>query len=241
MVIRQFRVFVRSNESLEDWAETLIGKVFCPLVDEFSDNLEWFWFSRYASVNGDIDDCDFNQIPEDFLLHQQDSKKYHRSMRFRFSIPNDKQVVFEKRAHVIIQNEGYYISDIRDYDHVKDLAQDRFLGNENRRPQNRGQRAILVAYLFCAIARLVIDALVGPDGKGRFRMERNDVHSENPKDSSFQSLHHLFCNITNVPTDVHVHRQKGKSILGFGTYRHLPHPSPPGGWDEFIGGFPIKY
>ena len=49
MANRQTRIFVPSTEPMGDWAETLIGRVFRPLTEEFSASLAWFWFSRYGS------------------------------------------------------------------------------------------------------------------------------------------------------------------------------------------------
>ena len=89
-----------------------------------------------------------------------------------------------------------------------------------------------------ATSRLVIDALVGPDGQGRYRLETNDVQSQNPRGSTFQSLLHLFCNITNVPTDVYVFQKDGLNVQ-YGTFVYVP-PTPPGGWDS-VTPFPIRY
>jgi hypothetical protein len=57
---------------------------------------------------------------------------------------------------------------------------------------------------------LVIDALVGPDPQGRYEIEVND-NQQNPLRSSFESVHHLFCNITDVPLRVII------SQMGVGT------------------------
>jgi len=65
MGVCQTRVFVPSAEPLDDWAETLIGKVFRPLTIEFADHLRWFWLSRYAGPADDSGDCDIAQIPDD--------------------------------------------------------------------------------------------------------------------------------------------------------------------------------
>ena len=42
MANRQTRIFVPSTEPLEDWAETLIGRVFRPLTGDYAGALEWF-------------------------------------------------------------------------------------------------------------------------------------------------------------------------------------------------------
>jgi hypothetical protein len=86
---------------------------------------------------------------------------------------------------------------------------------------------------------LVIDALVGPNSQGRYRLESNDDLLQNPRGSTFQSLLHMFCNITSVPTDVYVFHKAGLSLLGYGTFINAP-PDPQGGWDSTTV-YPIRY
>ena len=55
--------------------------------------------------------------------------------------------------------------------------------------------------LYQAISQLVIDGLVGPDAEDRYRIETNS-HPENPNGSTFESIHQIFYNITQVPLSV---------------------------------------
>ncbi|MFA7269115.1 MAG: hypothetical protein WC073_07215 [Sterolibacterium sp.] len=230
MGVRQTRVFVPSNEPDHGWAETLIGKVFRPLTARFSDQLEWFWFSRYGPLTDDTGDCDITRIPEEYKqpIHPGAAIS-HRSMRFRFSIADDRQEAMEQWALQTIMEQGYYVSDFRPYDFVSDTGSNRFLGTENRQPGRAIQRARLVTQFYAASSRLVIDALVGPDEDGRYRLETNDDF-QNPGGSTFQSIHHLYCNITGTPTEVYVFQKAGLDIIGFGTFINPP-TAPPGGWD----------
>lgn len=66
MGVKQTRVFVLSTEPLDGWAETLIGRVFKPLTNEFRDALQWFWFSRYVSPADETADCDIAAIPDEY-------------------------------------------------------------------------------------------------------------------------------------------------------------------------------
>ena len=52
-----------------------------------------------------------------------------------------------------------------------------------------------------ASSRLALDCLTGPDEKGYFHFEKND-NKQNPLGSSFETFHHVFCNITEVPLSV---------------------------------------
>jgi hypothetical protein len=227
---RQTRIFVPLDEPEADWAETVVGRVLAPLCAEFGNRLDWFWFSRYGA--SEHDDCDLARIPPRFRREAQaDAEAKHRSVRFRYAVAANHKSAFEQRARRLIERHGYAISDFRPYDVVADTGKDRFLGNENRLPGRAERRARLVVGFYMATCRLFIDALVGPDEQGRFRLESNDDAADNPRGSTFQSLLHLFCNITSVPTDVYVHQKKELNVLGFGTFIYPP-PAPPGGWDE---------
>jgi hypothetical protein len=243
MPIRQTRVFVRSDEPMEDWAETLIGRVFRPLTTEFADPLDWFWFSRYGGPADDSGDCDVSRISEDYKRPPAPGgTPFHRSMRFRFKISDrDTATAFESRAEELIRGGGYRISDFRDYEFVGDTGNNRFLGVENRGAGRAEQRAQAVTSFYHVVSILVMDALVGPGQAGRFRMETNDELRENPRGSTFQSLLHLFCNITNAPTDVHIYRKAAMSLVGFGTFMYPPAVTPEGGWDQDRAVYQIRY
>ena len=59
-----------------------------------------------------------------------------------------------------------------------------------------------MAAFLTATSRLFIDALQGPDDQGYFRLEHNTEQNNNPHGSTFESIHHLFCNITDPPLHV---------------------------------------
>lgn len=232
MCVRQTRIFVPASEPDLDWAETLAGRVIRPLVTEFASQLDWFWFSRYGALVEDSGDCDIADIPEEYKQAlAPGAPRRHRSLRFRYAVKDVAQPAFEQRAGQLIATQGYRISDFRPYDPVADVASNRFLGTENRQPGKGEHRAMLVTQFYMATCQLVIDALVGPDERGRYRLETNDNLEQNPRASTFQSLLHLFCNITHVPTDVYVFQKNGSNVIGFGTFIHPP-PAPEGGWDQ---------
>lgn len=210
MAIRQTRIFVRHTETA-DWAETLIGRVFRQMIVEFQGPLRSFWFSRYVCLIGngeDRDDCDFDVIPDEFKQAFPGTpgtpgtdQPGHRSLRFRFEIEDASQAAFEAHLQELLHQYSYAISDIRDYDQITDTGGERLLAVENRQPGRDVQRARLVTQMYQVVSELVIDALVGPDPGNRFHIEHND-HRENPNGSTFESLHHLFCNITQVPVSI---------------------------------------
>jgi len=108
MPIRQTRIFVRSDEPLDDWAETLIGRVFRPLTSEFGKILDWFWFSRYFQEASDSGDCDISLVPDQYKQPLGSSEvPRHRSMRLRFNIGDPQSCsAFEHRASELINGGG---------------------------------------------------------------------------------------------------------------------------------------
>jgi hypothetical protein len=67
--------------------------------------------------------------------------------------------------------------------------------------------------------------LIGPDpNDGQYRIEQNSYFEQNPNGSSFESVHHVFCNITNVPTSILFAAQGGRNQLR-GTYWGPPRGS----------------
>lgn len=219
MESRQTRVFVLPTESTDDWAETLIGRVLRKVSEEFERDLKSFWFSRYACAGSgeeDRGDCDFQKIPDEYksVVDKENSQiRMHRSLRFRFEIENRSQFAFEERLRDLIAEHGYAISDIRDFDQVKGLGGDRFLATENLNPGHDLRRANLVKLFLQAVSQLVVDGLVGPDHAGRYRMESNN-HNENPLSSTFESIHHMFCNISGVPISVLLKDSEVNQVIG---------------------------
>jgi len=218
MANRQTRIFANQDEPLQ-WAETMIGRVIKPLITEFEDSLHSFWFSRYVCQIGvrdeDRGDCDFDQLPNHFKqAFPGFAQPGHRSMRFRFEIADASQVDFEAQLHQRIIQYGYAISDFREFNQLADLGGNRFLGVENRLPINQARRAELVTNLLQSISALVIDALVGPDPENCYHIEYNDDLQQNPNASTFESLHHLFCNISQVPVSILVSTGEQANLLG---------------------------
>jgi hypothetical protein len=185
------------------------------VTDEYSESLNWFWFSRYATpLDGDDGDCDIDSIADEYKRPLvAGGVGFHRSLRFRFNISDGAQVAFESRLQELITQNGYRVSDIRNYDYCRDTGGERFLGVENRQGGRDARRADLVTHLYQTISQLVIDCLVGPDEAGRFTVETND-NAQNPNGSTFESVHHLFFNITQVPLSVLIGIGPQAGLLG---------------------------
>jgi hypothetical protein len=59
----------------------------------------------------------------------------------------------------------------------------------------------LVYALLHRTCLLIFHCLISPDENGKYKFEESES-DQNPKGSIFESVHHLFCNTTDVPTTV---------------------------------------
>jgi len=213
VITRQTRIFVPATVPYENisWKPTLVASVIATLVAN-AHTMEWYWFSEYVALRADSGDCDITAIPEEFGISPQfasvGAQGYFRSLRFRYQMAEEDAPAFEALASDLIAQQGCAISDFRDYPWTDDLGGNRFFGG-NETPERRTRRATNIAQFLCHLCRVYIDCLVGPDPIGHFSIEL--THSEqNPGDSPFESIHHLFCNITSVPTRILV----GEGAIG---------------------------
>lgn len=213
MSYRQTRIFIPNAVPFDNhqiWVETLVGNVIVPVVTSFP-ALHWFWFSRYGATRDDSGDCDINVIPEAFAVG---TSNVYRSLRFRYFIPDAERETFETQCADLINSIGCRISDFRDYDPIGDLAWERFLGGAYA-PEAREARAQRMAEFLCATCRLFMHTLEGPDADKRYRAEANSERGNNPHGNTFESVHHLFCNIVDPPLHILV----AEPILGTNVYR----------------------
>jgi hypothetical protein len=191
MAIRQTRIYAPTTLPYDSqfWAETMMERIIKPIVAS-QDGLVWFWFTRYASLQPEFADSDESKVPTGFF-----GNMLCRSLRFRFEVADDALNVFEANGSKLITQEGCWTADWRDYG-IGELCSNRFLG-ENRSQTRRDERLILVKDYLASVSRLALHSLVPEDNQGRFRFEAND-DPQNLHDSAFFSLHHLFCNTTDV-------------------------------------------
>jgi hypothetical protein len=201
--IRQVRMFARPAGLYEHdrWAETIIGRIIAPAVQQFEGSLDWYWFTRYlAGADEAAEDCDLAAIPANFM-HPEAG--YYRSIRFRYSVSDEARGDFEERCRALIGEADCAISGFLDYPILDDLGGERHV-EEPRTPERRKRRARLVAEHYCSVAKLILDSLKGPDEDGRYHLPHHEHFSG---ESPFQAFHHIFCNATDVPLYVRVIEQ----------------------------------
>lgn len=163
-----------------------------------------FWFSRYEN-NG------------------------NRHMLFRFE--TDNFLVVKESIDEVIASAGL-VPDNGIYDLEGDLGSNRFAKSRSM-PSDRLRRAGLVFNYLHSICSLFIDNLVLADpASNQYELDQCS-DQQNPLGSVFESLHHLFCNITEVPLEVIViKRNNTTSIMSYLYYTHVAQPT-----DEW---FPVR-
>lgn len=128
----------------------------------------------------------------------------NREIKFRFSVEDYKTVLSGIES---IQNLFKHGMDgCGDYDYIADLGGSRFIASD-REKVDQADRALLVYQFLTAAARLFIDCLV-PVGSG-WRQEEEKTSGYN-RQTPLETFHHLFCNMTDVPTWAAVLRKHGK-------------------------------
>jgi len=178
-------------------AQNVAGRVLRPLLVEFP-SISAYWFTRYGEDRaGSSGDCDITKIPANF-----ENNGIFRSIRFRFWVSDDILQPIDDRLLQLVTQNGFAISDVRPYDDIGDLANDRFLEGQLTQARQSTRRDLMKSFLHGA-SGLFIDMLEGPNADGNFLLAKNN-NGQNPHGSTFESIHHLFCNLTDVTTTVFV-------------------------------------
>lgn len=191
-------IYAPSREPFgKNWVEQLLGDVIRPLHSDHECSISWLWVTRYAGPYDELKPPQGVPLPQDF--HANEFYRYivlrlHAAPEVRDSV-HQTAIRLAQQAGCFIEPRGWF-----PYDPVEDLGGDRFIRNDARL-QDRNERARLVALFVDATIRLMLHSL-SLDDDGKWTLEPNATHGQNPQGSFFQSVHHLFCNATGVPTTV---------------------------------------
>ena len=195
--IRQTRIFAPMTALFSHalLAETLLGRIIAPSVSKFEQALTWYWFTRYVQPpDGDSGDCVLADIPESFM---DAGNRTYKSIRFRYMVADDRTNEFEDYVRSLVDRIGCAVSDFREYPINEDLGGDRHI-EEPRTPERRQRRAQLVVQNYFSVAKLVLDALAGPDVDGRYWLPHQKNY--NPQqETPFGVFRHVYCNAIGVP------------------------------------------
>lgn len=167
----------------EHWFETFVGRFVKPLIA--TGLVNQYWFTRYGSA----------QLRE-----------------IRLRLTTDDFAALEPIVRQQVVAAGFTdLADELGVTLANNLGGGRFLSPDalNQSPDHRGQ--LMLNFLHAAAA-LFVESLIGPDGDGRFRQEKNtDVN--NPHGSIFETAHHLLCNATGVVTEVEIFRVGNNDLV----------------------------
>jgi hypothetical protein len=167
----------------ENWFESFVGNFVKPILD--TGFIKQYWFSRYG-------------------------KPGDRDIRFRFTVDDYNQI--QSTVNTLLTTFSLTdLKDEEDYDWLGDLGGQRFLQN-NKREVKKAERAQLVFDYLHSVSRLFVDSLSHSDHHGYFFQEQN-TDLNNPYGSIFESLHHLFCNMTDVTTMIAEGELNSKKVV----------------------------
>lgn len=166
---------VRPFDRQGNWFQSFVGSIVEPFVE--CEPIGRFWFTRYGAVG----------------------RGKHILLRFEADDVSAAMTSLEK----LCKEHALSIADQSDYDVAADIGRgerSRFLGSDAKHT-SAARRGDLVFTFLHASACLMIDCLVGPDSGGYFSLEQ-ETQSGFSKETSLEQFHHLFCNMTCVPTFV---------------------------------------
>ncbi len=151
---------------------TFVGSFVLPLLA--TQNITRYWFTQYGSAG-------------------------NRQIRFRYELNSFAQL--QPQFDALVTQLGLTVNNSAVFDVVGDLSGQRFLGTNQRQTNYRARGEMIFDYLH-ATARLYIDTLSHCDANGYWHREDNQDRGNNDKGDSFETYHHLLCNMTGVPTEV---------------------------------------
>ena len=188
-----------------NWFQSFIGNGLMDIID--SGKLSRFWFTCYGAVG------------------HEDTK--HIMFRFETSDESEVDPYIQTLQSTFVPGPAGYT----DYDVATDIGKgqgSRFLGS-NAKHQDHARRGNIAFSFLHASALLFLDCLVGPDEEGYWNLE-SETQSGFNKETPLEQYHHLFCNMTQVPTYVTIGMPPGSSDVVPFTYEEFKHLSHKPGW-----------
>jgi hypothetical protein len=202
MADRQVSIYVPASD-IDRWTTTVLG-VLGPTIQ--GTTFEWCWAANYTHP-WDAD-ATADKAPDTFKI-ENDNKTFGFFVKFRYRL--EQWQTFENSVRNVATSRGWFPV-FGDYDLVADLGKDRFLATEQtgttaQPAPRRIQRAELLARFLHQGLLLALDALVQDGAVWRF--EHNEDNQDNPTGSTFQSIVHLVCNLTQAATLVRMQSPEG--------------------------------
>lgn len=246
-------IYVPTEEPYgSNWVEQVLGEVIRPIFEQHKKGIRWLWVGRYMGPYNEEKppppyDDGSPPPPGGYIPERYRSDGNYRFVLFRISARRKyKQTLLGQTLHWAKGADCWaYPPGWKEYDVVQNLGihEDRFI-QAGADPKKRANRAKLIAYFMDATAKLRLDSLV-QDAQGRWSIEGNSNHEENPNGSFFESVHHLFCNATRAPTTVLLSAKSNQLTLGtfwppgLLSISHREGDFPQKNWGDFISSWKI--
>jgi hypothetical protein len=204
----ELHIYAPSEEPYgENWVEQVLGTIVRPLHEQYKDDIRWTWVTRYAGQYNPSAPPYGYELPEQY--HANGGYRY---ILLRVSIKDESKESLHDQAIQLARTAGCFTNPNGwiNYDVRGDLGNDRFV-RADAGLEDRARRAQLIAYFIDATVKLMLDSIIQTDD-GRWILEPNAHHVQNPEGSFFQSVHHLLCNLTGVPTFVLLSNQNNRLL-----------------------------
>lgn len=202
-----------------NWVEQILGAVVRPLQQRYTSDIRWLWATRY------VGSYDAKAPPGGYALPQEyHSDGHYRFLLFRMSLTDAWRREAREEGLKLAAQAGCFTNPTgwTEYDVVMNLGSVRFV-TRAAATSVRVERARLIAAFVDATVRLVLAALE-QDADGKWTSELTGFIGENPHGSFLESVHHIFCNLTGVPTAVLLRRHQDD--LHVGTHWMQPRSVP---------------
>lgn len=174
--------FDRPDGAPGNWYDTFLGAVVLPTYQTGA--LERLWFSHYGAF-GNNPHAKFRFSTDDFA-----------------SVDAIIQAKVNKYSFTLLEEHGETYP--HEFDIVGDLAPKSakaHYGSNQRHSDNRERGELIYSFLSSA-AILTLHCLSHTDAEGRWYREPNPDNGNNHFGDTTESLHHLYCNLSKVPTAV---------------------------------------
>ena len=191
--VQSLHIYYPPSHLHVNWGKEIIGKVIKPVVEGYA--IRWLWITRYLQP---VASTPHLTVPSEFQFVLPDAPDEPKAafILFRLSIEDQSA---HQRTIELGKAAGFFVSDWIEYDVVSDLGSNRFI-HADANDAERFQRAHQIAMFMSAVATLLVYSL--REENGQWEVESNNDRVQNPANSFFQSVHHLFCNTTEVPLSV---------------------------------------
>lgn len=204
-------IYMPENFEYEkDWENQILGNVIKPIIENYEDKLEWVWATSYIIPNNS------NRLVSDHIYpsdYKENKYFYYLVVRFAAKTFNDYKYILEQIGKLSAKYHYYIPFEARIWSFMPDIGGDRFNRVDSGISERKHRSKLILEFMYSTL-KLKIDSLIKQDD--RWEEELNVDTIQNPDNSFFQSVHHLFCNVTQVKTPVLVRSDDWK--VYFSTY-----------------------